>query len=783
MRQRVVIRQFARYGFFLGIAVIITWPAATNLGGQFIGGTTSDAYEMARHIWYFKTALQNGQSPFFQANLGYPDGISGVTLWANPLQFFPAWLFAFFLPLSLAYNLSILLTMALNGWAMSYLMRALLNDELASLLAGTIFMAAPIFQGHLFDGHAGLMVLWPLPLLVYYVHRWRQGGARRDGLMALVYFVLTPSGHMLQIIYILAPLMGVLLMGRLAQRDWVGARQLVTLGIAGGALLLLFLAPILGETLNTVQYVDVGGSVRYSADLLSIVSPAFEHPFYKQLLDYPRAVLGTNVVEGAAYIGLFAGILALVAIWRCPQARQWFVLGLVAWVLSLGPFLKIWDRPLTLLIDNYETLVPMPFAMVAEWPIFNLARTPGRFSFLLAFAVAALAGYSWAALFQRARWRRLLWVVALALILWDYQLYSVLPSNTMPVGAPSAIAELADRDDVRAVFDVPWDNLLAAKDALYLQTIHQKPLIAGQVSRQTPIDPAKLSLLQETLAPDLLRQAGADVVIVHKGRAGADEALALMTRARAQLGAPLYEDERLALFQTPVVDKAADFVWMRSDDSAGIRFYLYTPQSIWADLEALLVADRRSVVIELDGQPLGAQTVDETRAIHMPFLLGLGYHTVYLRPDPPCPRVLHPALVCRDLDVTEADWRFEGGDMLAGPILFAEGLALMGARLDDEGDVVVARLWWQSDAPRVQSDIRFLHLLTPDGALISQSDQSAGDRAAGAQWTEIVALPKLGRASDDYRVALGWYRLPDVKRFDVLSDVAGASDDLVQLHP
>ena len=60
---------------YLLVAIGVTFPVITNLSTQFLGGDTSDAYEMARHVWWYKTALQTGDDIIWQSNLGYPDGL------------------------------------------------------------------------------------------------------------------------------------------------------------------------------------------------------------------------------------------------------------------------------------------------------------------------------------------------------------------------------------------------------------------------------------------------------------------------------------------------------------------------------------------------------------------------------------------------------------------------------------------------------------------------------------------------------------------------------------
>jgi hypothetical protein len=148
--------------FYFFLAVVITWPLVTMLGTHFAGYSNGDAPEMTRHIWWLKHALQTGQPLVFQPLLAYPDGLEGVILWSNPLQFFPAWLFAFVMPLPAAYNLQALLNLALSGWAACFLVRHLTRHAPAALVAGVVFMASPAIQGHLAGGHGGLLVQWPL---------------------------------------------------------------------------------------------------------------------------------------------------------------------------------------------------------------------------------------------------------------------------------------------------------------------------------------------------------------------------------------------------------------------------------------------------------------------------------------------------------------------------------------------------------------------------------------------------------------------------------------------
>ena len=508
MLKRIPRHHILVFLLYLLVAIGVSYPAITSLSSAFLGGDTSDAYEMARHVWWIKTAIQTGQDIFWQSNLGYPDGFSGVTLWANPLQFFPMWVLAFFLPLAAAYNITILVTMALNGWAMYFLAKHRLNHQhdVPALIAGLIFMIFPVFQGHLFDGHAGLMVQWAVPLFVYNFFEYIDTGRLRYFVWSIVFFLLSPSGHTLQVIYLLLPLMSLILLVHAYRRDVVKVSRVIGVGIVGSILLFIYLLPIVNDTLQTSQYTEAGGFVRYSVDLLGLASPSFMNPFWGDVTQYSSRVLGVNIAEGASYVGVLGGLLAFIGILSHRHARRWLLVAVVSWVFALGPILKIFDEPIILSVADYDTIIPLPYALFMNLPIFELARTPGRFMFLFAFALALMAGYGmawvWTSAWMRNRRKVVRYGLAILLglmIFRDYQFFESFPMQSADI--PQAIHDLAEREDIRAVFNVPHDNLLAAKEALYLQTAHGKSLIAGQISRETPIDPAKLSLLSSFETP------------------------------------------------------------------------------------------------------------------------------------------------------------------------------------------------------------------------------------------------------------------------------------------
>lgn len=759
-------RSFRTYALtfclYLLVSVIVTFPAIITLNTAYIGSTISDSPEVIRHIWWFKYALANGLDPFYQSHLGYPAGMDGSVFLSVPLYFFPTLPLAYIFPLPAAFNLTIIFNLALNGLAMFALGRHLLRgNHAAAFIGGLVFLAFPLFQTHLVDGHTGLVVMWAVPLYALSLFKLveRERLSWRWLLAAVVTFWLSPMGHILQAVYVLLPLTACFGLARLWRRDWRGAGRVILASGAGALLTLIYLLPVISQTLSEPAFSDTGGYVRYSADLLAPVSPSFFHPLWDAVLDYPRRVLGINPTEGMAYVGLIVGLLLIIGAVKYRAARWWLLLGIVAFVLSLGPAIKLFDQPVTFALEGQTYTLTTPWAGIYTLPGMNLARTPGRFNFTLALAVAALAGYGAQFLLQRVERRRIA-VAAVgilsALILLDYQSYFPMPSQ--PAAIPDAVHALRERDDVRAVYNVPQDNLLAAKDALYLQTAHEKPLIAGQVTRQTPVNPAKLAILAQ-MDTAQLNAAGADVVILHRERARAIDQLETLERRLNALGAPLYEDARIAIYETPDTDAPPEMTLIAPDATPGMRYdaHVYVPAAGWYRFDAALTADARDVSVMIDGQPVSAFSVDgETGFSHLLPLPEAGYSVISLALTPPCPPNIDAAKLCRMMRVANVNMTPEMS--LQGGVAFEQGIVLGGYSAPVlQNDAMIINLWWQFNEAVSGTDVRFVHLVAPDGTIADQSDVPPGVFAAGAQLVEQVRLSTEALAAGEYAVRVGWY--------------------------
>jgi hypothetical protein len=368
------------------------------------------------------------------------------------------------------------------------------------------------------------------------------------------------------------------------------------------------------------------------------------------------------------------------------------------------------------------------------------------------------------------------------------------PAQPVPALAQAWEQVRQEASVVRAVFNVPWENLLAAKDALYDQTFHQRPLIAGQYTRATPVNPAKLALLQETLHPALLRASGADLVSFHRRRALEQDrayAEALQARLSAQLGAPFYDDGELLLFRVPLGQAAPPQVAHAQAEANRLIADVSSAAPAWFEwtLDVSALPDSLAARLFVDGQPfqrLRLRPQDGTLRLPVPLVRGADFVRAEIRLEQPCPPRYESALfICRrDLRLVAQDLR-PLGPLLLRPLEF-EGLRLWAStvRTNPEAGLIEVALWWQFSAPQDAQMVRFLHVLDERGQFIEGQDISLGAQEAGGQALEwaTLRLDDLPPGQRPASLRVGWYRFPDMKRLPVRTpDLRGGADGAPQL--
>lgn len=831
-------------------ALIVTWPLARHLDTRAAGAGYGDSYEVTRHIWWAREALLDGHNPFDQRALVYPDGFMSWVQWSHPLQYLPGAALALAVSPLASFNLALIGTLALNGMAAYWLGRALTRGAtLAALLGGLVFLAFPTVQGHLSVGHLGIVSLYPLPLVVLCLWRVvREDAGWRTVAWGALWFALAALAYVSQLVYVLLPLVVLFAVGEaltgpqrfwrrgvpLARQPWIRVAAMVALG---GVLLIPFYAPLLTDAgRREMRDVHEPGRITYSADLLAVASPSPFGPLddLRLVPGYARDVLGTNSAEGSAYLGVIAGILALVAL-RQRSTRVWLWVALGAWLLSLGPLLKWRDTPLTLSIEDIETHIALPWAAFQHLPLLDTTRAPGRFNLVTGLAISALVSVGAAHALARPRQVSVRIAAAVllgAIVLVEYQLFA--PFATDDAAQPAYFSDLAEVEGVRAVLNVPANHNLAAKYALYQQTLHHKPLIAGHALRRTIQDPALLAVLDRALlggaddvlppipaetAPALLSEAGADRVVLHKQFV--PDAGAALARLREVLGEPEFEDARYAAFVVPPIARPAeyDLLFAASEDGwsapldLGVftgafladsgAWFFYTPRDLYGELviPAQSYAVPRQIAVRLDGNLIAGVWAAESE-VRVPLWTAPGYHTLTFEAVGDCTAypftvtclagracaALDPPL-CVSAALGAPAWEPFASTPTPLDVPLDHGVRLRAydVQLLDDPRAVRVRLFWDAKDALPESYALFVHVADPDSAApFAQTTEYPALLTTGwdggAWWVSDVVIPlDAGIPAGEYAINAGWFDPLSGKRLGVQGSRPWADAEIVAL--
>jgi hypothetical protein len=565
---------------FTLLSLILTWPLAPNFDSH-VPGNGADDPPLTWNLWWVRYALlEVGTNPFDSTYLFYPLGINLAfyTLTVlNGLLSIPLQAVFGLVPAS---NILLLSSFVLSGYGAFLLALHLLGlsgerDDtarclsppsgpdmaasakvLAAFTAGLLyaFASSKLFYAAL--GQWNIASSQWIPFYILYLfkmgdqpRRWRYTFMATLFLLFQAYAELTYASF-LAIFTLLWALWQAVQYAR-AGRTRSTLRLLGNL-VTVGLIVALGLAPVLAMMIpdmlseGDIFVEGAGFADAFSADLLGYLIPTELHPLLGSL---PSQFQFDHTVGQHIFLGFATAALAAVgaiACWRRSAVRFWLLSTVVFWLLTLGP---------TLRINGHDTGLPLPFALVAWLPFFKGNRYPSRYSVLLVLSLAMLVAFGVAAILrsQPQRKRRLAGVLGLLLVvlLLFEHLSTPLPLSDMRI--PAVYEQIAaEMPGEYTLLDIPvaWRNgfrVTGTQDPIimfeqYYQTVHGKPVLAGNTSRNPPLKfqyfteaPVINSIIAlETgydidsavveqdlaMAPDVLRFFDIGVVVIHPEQAG-----------------------------------------------------------------------------------------------------------------------------------------------------------------------------------------------------------------------------------------------------------------------
>lgn len=506
------------------LAGIFTYPLVFNMDR--VNGA-GDPAVMVWSVAWIQNSLTTGAS-LYDANIFYP---TGNTLAYTDLLL-PSAIIT--IPLYLAtnnplisFNVILLLTYILSGYATFLLARRLMGDRAyalpAALFAGAVYALCPYRYGHITQ--LNTMTTYWLPLILLFMHRYLENDRRfRDLFFVGLLFALNTLSGLYYGVFAVLMMAAFYALWSLSNRKPPEVRdfvQGVPVFAVFGAILLLLLGPYIALSSASDHARDLetvaGGSFIPAAILTSAPESWF--------LGWTGEAFGIThengkpVYELTLYPGLAVAALALYGLAarrRIPnQSALYGLLGLAIFVLSLGPAVQVGD-----------TYVPLPYYPIYEYlPGFGSLRVPARMWAIVMLCISVLAAFGLRALMQRLGGRKALLALALISLFTAFEFVPTLPIDRFidrgPAKLEPAYEYLAENAPGAVVAEVPFAS---AQDAfretprMYRSTYGWWRLVNGYASyfpegyyetRDT------LNTLPSPESLSKLRSLDVDYVVVH----------------------------------------------------------------------------------------------------------------------------------------------------------------------------------------------------------------------------------------------------------------------------
>jgi hypothetical protein len=397
-------------GICVLLAMLFTFPASLHPARGLVG-YSGDNFQHAWFLWHFAHAVTHFQNPFYTDLIYFPQQVNLSWSTTDPL----AGLIA--LPLSLtlgpvvAYNISLVLQLALAALCARLLCLRICKNQIAAIIGGACFGFSAFLMAHSL-GHLSLVTAFPIPLYFIALDRLLTRDSPGwpscviDGAWLALAMLLTSLAHYNHtVICALATL--VLLAADVTLRGSVVLRRSWRALAAGAAIFLAAFLPLLIMLVG--NRADIPGPrpfdhvIQYSADVLGFLTPPWNHMIFGRFTSHWDLSIFTAGYEGTVYIGPVILILVAIGIWHGrleSTGRRWTILASVTavafYLLSLGPVLRFF---------GHQTRIPGPAALLYRIPFLQFVSAPARFQVVVALCCAILVSISLTLLLDRIhRW-------------------------------------------------------------------------------------------------------------------------------------------------------------------------------------------------------------------------------------------------------------------------------------------------------------------------------------------------------------------------------------------
>jgi len=377
---------------YLLFTSIFTFPLFLHISTSTpLADGSGDQFQFMWMFWWFKTALFELQTnPLYTNFIYYPQGTSLIyhlfiflNLLAIPFQY----LFGTPGDLIISHNLILIFTFVFSGFGGYLLIKHLVKDSVTAFVCGLLFAFCPYRLWHL--NHLNLLSTVWIPFYILYLIRSIDEKSLKNFLWAGVFFILTFLSSLTYVLFLVLFTLIYLLYLLIRSRKQLFDKRVIKNSVIALFIVIVLLSPLLyALSSSKIDWQpSTEASTIYSANLVGYFLPVKERSllvghFLPSRFDY-RGVSGGELFLG--YVLLFFVVYTWI---RFPRKKIefWLFSSLAFLLLSFGHTIHIFD--------NSYFFKWLPYNLLYTYvPLFQIGRTPCRFSLMVTLCLIIFSSY------------------------------------------------------------------------------------------------------------------------------------------------------------------------------------------------------------------------------------------------------------------------------------------------------------------------------------------------------------------------------------------------------
>ena len=462
---------------YLAAFCLLTWPLILSFPTHLFLNMQDGLQNVWNLWWVNKAVTELHQSPWHTTYLHHPFGVTLLGHTLNPFNGLLGIPLHRLVDLVSVHNFLIVFSFVVGGLTAFALAYRLTGSYAGSLLAGYVFSFTSYHFVHLQAGHMQLVSLEFIPLFLLCFLALLETPALCWALASAgVLLLVLLCDHYYFLFCVLAGALIVVFKSVRVRRLWFLFEKercpavLIFMLAAFAACAPLVTALALANRADPL--LGAHPAAQYSLDLAAPLLPGGSWRFASWTQPVWSAFRAGRFESSSLGLALAAALI-LVALFRkrldAKGVGLWYCLLIFFGLLSLGPALHVGG--------TVHAGVPMPYAIFARiFPPLELGGCPARMMAMVMLCAGVICAYGLAALPRAPRWATTVCAALAALMVVEH-----LPAVLSPIRltVPPYVTFLKTLPQGAGVLDTTTDMA----PALYFQTIHEKPVAGGYVSR------------------------------------------------------------------------------------------------------------------------------------------------------------------------------------------------------------------------------------------------------------------------------------------------------------